>query len=364
MAQMQIRGSTQIMDGTINAAKLDPASLIPNSQLVDGANFVKRDGSVPFTAAQSMGNNLLTNVADPVSAQDGVNLRTAQALINGVSVKRARLTTATNQALTGAPTIDGVATAAGNVVLLTGQSTASQNGPWVIAAGAWTRPTDWAAASSQQSTMWFVAEGTVNHDTKWIAITDAITVDTTSVTITQDQSGISYTNGTGISLTGNVFAAKLGNGVNLDGTSSIQVLANGASLNVSASGVKIADGTAGQLMVAGAAGAAAFTTLSGDATLSSGGALTINNTGATGFAKKGDRVVRETPTGAVNGANTTFTLAIAPLAGSEEVFLNGLLQEPGAGNDYTISGATITFITAPKSTPAPADRVRVSYVKA
>jgi hypothetical protein len=253
MAQMQIRGSTQIMDGTINAAKLDPASLIPNSQLVDGANFIKRDGSVAFTAAQSMGNNVLSNVADPVSAQDAVNLRTAQGLINGISVKRARLVATTNQALTGTPTIDGVASAATNVVLLTANTTASQNGPWVVAAGAWTRPTDWAAASAQKSTVWFVEEGTVNHDTKWIAITDAITVDTTSVTITQDQSGIAYTNGNGISLSGNVFAAKLGNGLNFDGTSSIQVLANGASLNVSASGAKISDGTAGQVMVAGAA---------------------------------------------------------------------------------------------------------------
>lgn len=32
-----------------------------------------------------------------------------------------------------------------------------------------------------------------------------------------------------------------------------------------------------------------------------------------------------------------------PLSGSEDVFLNGLLMEAGAGNDYTISGKTITF---------------------
>jgi hypothetical protein len=41
------------------------------------------------------------------------------------------------------------------------------------------------------------------------------------------------------------------------------------------------------------------------------------------------------------------------------VFFNGLLQEPGVGNDYTISSSTITFPTAPLAT----DRVRVTYVK-
>jgi hypothetical protein len=71
----------------------------------------------------------------------------------------------------------------------------------------------------------------------------------------------------------------------------------------------------------------------------------------------GGHVTRETPVGAVNGSNTAFTLAQTPIAGSEHVYLNGLLQEPGAGNDYTIAGATITYLAAPAAT----DRLRVSY---
>lgn len=70
-------------------------------------------------------------------------------------------------------------------------------------------------------------------------------------------------------------------------------------------------------------------------------------------------VTRETPTGLVNSSNVTYTLANTPTAGTEEVFLNGILQEPGAGNDYTISGATITYLTAPLT----GDRLRVNYRK-
>jgi hypothetical protein len=70
-------------------------------------------------------------------------------------------------------------------------------------------------------------------------------------------------------------------------------------------------------------------------------------------------VTRETPSGTVNGSTTTFTLANTPISGTECVFLNGVLQEPGAGNDYTISGATITYLTAPIT----GDRIRVNYQK-
>lgn len=66
---------------------------------------------------------------------------------------------------------------------------------------------------------------------------------------------------------------------------------------------------------------------------------------------------REVPSGAINGVNTTYTLAATPEAGSEHVYLNGVLQEPGAGNDYTIAGDTITYLSAPLT----GDKILVSY---
>jgi hypothetical protein len=60
-------------------------------------------------------------------------------------------------------------------------------------------------------------------------------------------------------------------------------------------------------------------------------------------------VTREIPSGSVNGSNAVFTLANVPVSGTEQVFLNGMLQHEGVGNDYTISGDTITFVTAPDS---------------
>jgi hypothetical protein len=60
-----------------------------------------------------------------------------------------------------------------------------------------------------------------------------------------------------------------------------------------------------------------------------------------------DLVGEEIPSGTINGSNTSFSLANTPLAGSLLLYQNGIRLRSGAGNDYTISGATITMITAP-----------------
>ncbi len=67
--------------------------------------------------------------------------------------------------------------------------------------------------------------------------------------------------------------------------------------------------------------------------------LNIGGSGSINFAD------REVPSGSINGSNVTFTLANTPTTGSEMVFLNGVLQT--FTTDYSISGATITFTTAP-----------------
>ncbi len=70
-------------------------------------------------------------------------------------------------------------------------------------------------------------------------------------------------------------------------------------------------------------------------------------------------VFNETPSGTVDGSNASFTLAFTPVSGKQSVHLNGIKQKPGAGNDYTISGAVITFTTP----PAIGDLILVDYIK-
>lgn len=52
----------------------------------------------------------------------------------------------------------------------------------------------------------------------------------------------------------------------------------------------------------------------------------------------------EVPVGAIDGANKVFTLAHTPVAGID-LYVRGIWQRPGT--DYGLTGATITFSTAP-----------------
>ena len=69
--------------------------------------------------------------------------------------------------------------------------------------------------------------------------------------------------------------------------------------------------------------------------------------------------VEEVPSGTVNGTNTAFTLSQTPVeTDAVLVFLNGIQREKTA--EWTLSGATLTFVTA----PALAQKVTVQYVQA
>ena len=68
-------------------------------------------------------------------------------------------------------------------------------------------------------------------------------------------------------------------------------------------------------------------------------------------------VTGETPAGAVNGANATFTLANPPSGSSLLLFRNGLLLQSGI--DYSLSGPTIQF--AATAVPQPQDALVAAY---
>lgn len=93
--------------------------------------------------------------------------------------------------------------------------------------------------------------------------------------------------------------------------------------------------------------------------LKSGGGISKDVDGLYLSGSSETRVVREVPTGVMNGTNQDFTLANTPATGSEMVFYNGILLNEGATNDYTIAGAVITLADAPKANGK--DVVLVTY---
>lgn len=66
------------------------------------------------------------------------------------------------------------------------------------------------------------------------------------------------------------------------------------------------------------------------------------------------------PTGTIDGVNRVFTLPEVPdPTNSLLLFKNGMLMRQGAGHDFVLSGATITFDNA--ATPQTGDNLLASY---
>lgn len=268
----------QIEDGAINDAKVQAGAAIASSKLADGANFLKKDGSVTMTGALNLGSNLITNVTTPSAATDAATKGYVDTQITNVtslftSKGTVRAATSANGALASAfasgSVIDGVTLATGDRILLKNQTTGSENGLYTVnASGAPTRATDMDVWSEVPGAWVTVQEGTANADTTWLS--------TANTGGTLGSTSITWTN-----------------------------------------------------------------------PITAGG-LTASNF-----------VTKEVPSGSINGSNVTFTLANTPTAGTEHVYLNGVLQESGSGNDYTISGATITYLSAPLT----GDKIRVTYMK-
>ncbi len=148
------------------------------------------------TGNYSMGGNKITNVGTPTADTDAANKAYVDAARSGLDVKLScRVATTANITLSGTQTIDGVSVVAGDRVLVKNQSTASQNGIYVVAAGAWSRATDADSDSEVHGGMFtFITEGTTNADTGWVLSTnDPIAVGTTPLAFTQFSGSVSLT---------------------------------------------------------------------------------------------------------------------------------------------------------------------------
>lgn len=240
------------------------------------------------TAAVGMGGQRLTGLADPQSSQDAVTLAFAQALIQGLTPKGSvKVATTASITLSGLQTVDGVALAAGDRVLVKDQTTASQNGIYVVASGAWSRATDADTWDKLASAYVLVQKGTNNADTGYLFTVDSGggTLGTTAITVVQFSGAGQIIAGAGLTKTGNQLDVGQGAGIAV-GADSIGLTGQALALhNLASNGFFVrtaADTIAARslaasgsgLSLANADGVAGNPTFSLTAALSSVGGLT------------------------------------------------------------------------------------------
>lgn len=191
--------------GTANVSDLTVSQV--NTMLGD----ILANGTVPFSADQSLGSHKLTNVTDPTAAQDAATKNYVDASVaalnpatavfaastanisgtynNGVAGVGATFTTTA----TGTFTIDGTTPALGARILIKDQTSGFQNGIYnittlgiVAVQTVFTRSLDYNTASDMNSAGLIpVINGTVNALSSWQQVAVITTVGTDSLVFTE-----------------------------------------------------------------------------------------------------------------------------------------------------------------------------------
>lgn len=161
-----------------------------------------------FLNGIDMVNTPINNLPDAVLNQQPVTLAQLQAAIQGYAWKApVRAASTANLTLSGTQTVDGVALVANDRVLVKSQSTATANGIYVVASGAWTRATDFDTGAEALGAAVFVSEGTTLGNSVWLQTADGpITIGTTNLVFQQIGAGTAYTAGNGITIIGAAIA--------------------------------------------------------------------------------------------------------------------------------------------------------------
>lgn len=335
MAQTQIHGSTQIQANTVTSGQVD-------------STIVVAGGGNAFSGDQSMGGHKLTNVGTPSAGTDAANVSYVQAYVQGMTPKNAAqwATVGTetftissgNVTTISGTTLDAGSPAVGDRILIkdapastgagSANSTQPGNGLYTVTGNTTnlsvSRTTDLTGSIKPTGSWVLVEEGTSNGGLQYIVTTPS-----------NPDSSFTY------------------------GTDSIQwSRSSNGSGTVTTVSVVSTNGFAGSVANPSTSPAITISTSITGLVKGNGTAISAATVG-TDYLAPSSRITRETPSGSINGSNTSFSLANTPTSGTEEVFLNGILQDAGSGNDYTISSSTITMLSPPLS----GDKLRVSYFK-
>ena len=180
-----------------------------------GVQANRLDQMAAPTGSVSMNSQTITNLADPVNASDAASKSFVEATAQGLDVKDSCVAATTanitiSTALNNGDTLDGVTLSTNDRVLVKNQSSASENGIYVVGSSP-ARADDLAAGADAAGCFTFVEQGTVNADNGFVCTSNkgSAVVGTNNLTIAQFSGAGQVTAGDGLDKSGNTLSLDL-----------------------------------------------------------------------------------------------------------------------------------------------------------
>lgn len=243
-AQITITNATVTKDGFMSAG--DKKKIDNATDANDVGTLVERDGSGIISVSQ------ITITGIPVNPTDAATKSYVDNLVQGLKTKLpARAISTSDISLTGAQTIDGISLVVGDRVLVTGQTTDSENGIYEVATGAWSRTNDLNTDDEAANVYLFIEEGSSNADTGWVCTSNssADVVGTDDLEFVKFSSAGVIEAGQGLTKVGNIINAIAGDNsikvntsnivVNIDPVGAITVTGAGIGVDTDGTHIKI-----------------------------------------------------------------------------------------------------------------------------
>ncbi len=180
-----------------------------------GVRTNRLDQMAAPTGSVSLNSQTITNLSDPVNTQDAATKGFVEATSQGLDVKDSVKAATTGNitistALNNGDTLDGVTLADNDRVLVKDQSTASQNGIYIVGSSP-ARADDLAAGSDAAGMFTFVEQGTVNADNGFVCTSNkgSAVTGTNNLTFAQFSGAGQITASDGLDKSGNTLSVDL-----------------------------------------------------------------------------------------------------------------------------------------------------------
>jgi hypothetical protein len=363
-------GTSTLTNGSTTLTLAGLQQLDVDNIRVDGNSIsaTNENGSVTLapagTGTVDVSSKRITSLAEPQDATDAATKGYVDARAAGLDPKASvRAVTTANITLSGVQTIDGVALAVADRVLVRAQTTTTQNGIYVVASGAWTRAADFDAPNEiTAGAFFFVEEGDIYADTGWVVSSASVgTIGSDAIEFSQFSGAGQIVAGAALTKTGNTLDVQVAAAGGIEIASDALQLKSSVAGNglTYTNGVIDAAGTADRITVnadsidiaSTYAGQNTIVTVGTIATGTWQGTLIAGQYGGTGVNNSGKTITLGgslTTSGAFDTtltvtAATTITLpttgTLATLAGAETLS-NKTLASPGVTGNITGSGTS------------------------